>query len=671
MRRYSDAECRKLWDEKFTFFWYNQREIFEWSQSDFDHQAKQLAEAGITGVMTFSVTHFRWTFLRYKQEILEALRKLVKACHKYNITVEEHHSCHLTYAAKNATDLERIATHFKGRASNIEAFSDIIEDMTPACIVNGKNMLDWVQIDGSTGLPAETGYIGHAFCFNNPDYRREYFEYVRELAACGIDSLLADDVQYLGGGKACTCKHCRKLFYEQTGYTLPAPEHWNEFFDHYEREDFLAWRRFRCDSTRRFQLDLTKLYKSLGLEQYRVNYRSTLIMRDPTANTFTNSLELWAQTFQENQLSSSIRYSWPIFYCEALVQHSVGERKNAPSMSLFYPTRYDQYYMAWALSQSWGQLPFLCPEGFNMIEEDRFFNGFEKRYSDLFRQVHKVPDFGLLLSRESIDYTQDAYPDTLNILRCFMQGAYYTNLTATVVSEDEDQSAFDALKAIFLCGITRVLPEVLEKLTNYVRQGGKVFVVGKFGTVSAPADEAVQKFLQMPGVKVCNEFDLSGNFQFGATIPQMYDLNQTRPAEADRTAELREFGQKIRAVLGFKPTVETAPQGYLTTVYRTGRKENTLTLHLFNSNGLIQPEGTELSHKDIIGNFVQDAPRNPEAMEIVLNLDNIKSCRLYTPEQAQVIDIKVNIFNAQSVIVIPKDTFAGYAVLELTLNDAE
>ena len=101
MRRYSDAECRKLWDEKFTFFWYNQREIFEWSQSDFDHQAKQLAEAGITGVMTFSVTHFRWTYHKYKREILEALRKLTAACHKYNITVEEHHSCHLTYIARN------------------------------------------------------------------------------------------------------------------------------------------------------------------------------------------------------------------------------------------------------------------------------------------------------------------------------------------------------------------------------------------------------------------------------------------------------------------------------------------------------------------------------------------------------------------------------------------
>lgn len=671
MRRYSDAECRKLWDEKFTFFWYNEPQIFQWTQSDFDEHARSMAEAKITCVMTFSVTHFRWTYYKYKREILEALRKLTAACHKYNITVEEHHSCHLTYIAKTDEDLQRIKNYFVMHESTFEGFPGIVEELKNHRTVDGKDMRDWLQISGKTGQPAETGYLGHAFCFNNPDYRNAYFAYVRELAECGIDSLLADDVQYFGDGQACTCSYCRERFRKEYGYTLPDPEHWDEFFGHYERPDFLAWRRFRCDSTRRFQIDLTELYRELGLSPYRANYRSTLLMRDPTANTFTNSMEFWAQTFQENQLSSSIRYSWPIFYCEALVQHSVGERKNAPSMSLFYPTRYDQYYMAWALSQSWGQLPFLCPEGSNMIAQDKFFNNYESRYSDIFREVHKVPDFGLLLSRESIDYTQDAYPDTLNIMRCFMQGSYYTNLTATVISEDEEQSAFDRLKAIFLCGITRVLPEVLAKLTNYAQQGGKVFVVGKFGTVSAPSDEAVQKFLQMPGVRVCHKFDLSGNFQFGATIPQMYDVNQTRPAEADRTAELREFGKLIRTVLGGKPVVESAPTGYLTTLYRTGRMENTLTLHIFNSNGLIQPEGTELSHKDIIANFVKDAPRNPEVLNIVLNISNIKNCRLYTPEQAQIIDIQVNENGGRSVIAIPPDAFAGYAVLELPLDAAK
>jgi recombination protein RecA len=86
MRRYSDAECRKLWDEKFTFFWYNEPQIFQWAQSDFDEHARSMAEAKINCVMTFSVTHFRWTYYKYKREILEALRKLTATINKTNTT---------------------------------------------------------------------------------------------------------------------------------------------------------------------------------------------------------------------------------------------------------------------------------------------------------------------------------------------------------------------------------------------------------------------------------------------------------------------------------------------------------------------------------------------------------------------------------------------------------
>ena len=61
------------------------------------------------------------------------------------------------------------------------------------------------------------------------------------------------------------------------------------------------------------------------------------------------------------------------FYPEALPQYSIGRRKNGPSMSLFYPFRYDQYYFSWALAESWGQIPFPCPEGFNMDGRDDLF----------------------------------------------------------------------------------------------------------------------------------------------------------------------------------------------------------------------------------------------------------------------------------------------------------
>jgi len=53
------------WDHRFAFFWYNDPEIFEWTQVDFDRKAKEFADSGINHVITFSLTHFRWSFHPY------------------------------------------------------------------------------------------------------------------------------------------------------------------------------------------------------------------------------------------------------------------------------------------------------------------------------------------------------------------------------------------------------------------------------------------------------------------------------------------------------------------------------------------------------------------------------------------------------------------------------
>ena len=75
-------------------------------------------------------------------------------------------------------------------------------------------------------------------CFNNPDYRKVYFDYLESLYKVGIDGIMTDDVQYFGDGNACTCEHCRRLFYEKTGYSLPSPDEWDSFYneDVYKRQ---------------------------------------------------------------------------------------------------------------------------------------------------------------------------------------------------------------------------------------------------------------------------------------------------------------------------------------------------------------------------------------------------------------------------------------------------
>ena len=662
-RKYTDEEARLFWNDKFTFFWYNEREIFHWSQEDFDRQAQKMRASGITRAMTFSVTHFRWSYMSWKNQILSALQKLCNACHKAGIKVIEHHSSHLSYHPENEKQWENLRNYFQLHESTFEGFGDIKKALYADPMVDGVPFSSLFQIDGRTGKPADTGYMGHALCFNNPHYRKAYFAYLAEVAATDVDAILADDVQYFGDGNACTCPYCRELFKAETGIELPPPEKWHEFADHYELPEFIEWRRFRSRSTQRFQRDLTELYISLGISPWRANYRSTLLGHDTTANTFTNSLDCWEHVFQENMYSGVIKLNWPLWACEAALQYSFGRRKNAPSMSLFYPARRDQYYFAWALSESWGQLPFLCPEGANLLEEDSRFNKFETEHADLYRQGEKISDAAFLMSRENLDYTADSYPNTSNPLRALMQGAYFSGIGFDMVSEDEELEAFCKHKIIFCCGIRRVLPELLEKLNIFADRGGKIVIVRDFGVFDPPP--GCEKFLTRKEVVRTNS--VSGeNMYLGMVIPRIFGGNTQQPARPNTIpALLCQEAELLRSLLPQPPFIAQKPEHHLITAFKTQRKENTVVLHLVNTEGILPVQDTLVSHDDIIEPFAPAAVKNPHPLVIVLNRENFSAGKIYSPEFEGYKDAEITKKNHQTVVTIPPDTAAGYLLVEL------
>lgn len=55
---------KDLWDTRFGWFWYNDQEIFRDLQADLDDKVEAFAKVGINHVVTFSDSHFRWSFMR-------------------------------------------------------------------------------------------------------------------------------------------------------------------------------------------------------------------------------------------------------------------------------------------------------------------------------------------------------------------------------------------------------------------------------------------------------------------------------------------------------------------------------------------------------------------------------------------------------------------------------
>jgi len=200
------------WDTRFGFFWYNDHEIFHATQDDLNRQAEAFAATGINHVITFSCTHFRWSFRRHWDVITEALSRVVQACHLHGIRVTEHHSSHLTFNPLNAEEdyMERVLRLRGG--SSLSSWPHFLEDCDADPDIGGVPLSALRQIDGRTGKWARTGYRGWCLCFNNPDYRRAYLAYLETLYAVGIDGIMTDDVQWFGEGHACACPHWRRLF---------------------------------------------------------------------------------------------------------------------------------------------------------------------------------------------------------------------------------------------------------------------------------------------------------------------------------------------------------------------------------------------------------------------------------------------------------------------------
>ena len=352
---------------RYGWIWYDAKEIFEFSQEDMDAKVKRYADVGINILIGFSCTHFRWSFVRHWDKINACIEKLVGACHKYGIKYVEHHSSHLTFNPQNDEDRKWAENVLISRNSKPEDWPGFWEDAYGDPVIDGVKMSGLRQISGRSGKAGITTYHGYGMCFNNPDYRRLYFSYLEDVYQRGIDGIMTDDVQYFGNDgtgwasfNACTCEHCRRLFRKKTGYEIPQPEQWKEFYWNFKDPVFVAWKRFKDESTLDFAYAVKKHYEDLGYRMLRPNYISGVITTNVTAYPFEKCAEIWDCIFQENCSMHIISQSWPFFGAEAVHRFCMGRKRGVPAMSMFYPCTDSSLYFGWALSMAWGQLFTQC-----------------------------------------------------------------------------------------------------------------------------------------------------------------------------------------------------------------------------------------------------------------------------------------------------------------------
>ena len=674
---------RNPWSETFTWFWYNDAEIFEYTQEDFDKKAKELYERGITIVLTFSLTHFRLGFYPYWKEINECIRKIVVACHKYGIKVVEHSSSHLTHYLRTPLGWTRLLEDFESFGhgdSKLENWIKTLEFLTADLTIEGKNLESFVQIDGRTGKPAENEYGAYSMCFNNPEYREVYFNYMKDVVATGIDGIMNDDVQWFGERNACTCEHCRRLFREQTGFELPAPEDWNKFFDDYENPAFIAWKKFKFASTNRFYRDLSRLYESLGAKLLRPNYSSDILKHNPTCYSFDRCCDIWHFIFQENCFSAIIKQSYLDFQTEAVHRYAAGQRTGAPSMSMFYPNRADNAYFGWALSRSWGQLYTGTFEGFDITEFEKPYREFEKESFRYYANPQKISDISFYLSLKTRDFVSaDAFPRYTSKMMAGIQAAYMSNLGVDMVFEEDTPAELAKREAIVASYTVMMSDEELNKLADYVRAGGRLLILGSFAEYDENRNprswEDVEKIF---GAKIRSDKTVAiGKGElFRSTFKNTEDEYQPTIWQARHSAceeenitvpskramQRKGTGKVISDFVGNpKIRIECENRDVIVTGYEV---EGAMAIHLMNLADTIAEDMSPVGHDDIIVNFTEDGKKLPAiSLEIKLPCGFApKSVCLRSPEREE-LSLGFVAESGKMTVNIPENIFSGYALV--------
>jgi hypothetical protein len=682
----------------FGFFWFDEPHIFEWTQKDFDVELKKYADSGINHIIDFSISHIRWSFYPYWDMINRAIEKLVKACHKNDIYLTEHHSATLLFCPDTPARTEYMEKRiFAKRRGSYKHWPGFIENCLSGIEVGGKNLKNMRQIDPITGKPfVIEEWATNIVCPNHPDYIPLYLDYLENVYKLGVDGIMTDDMLMAYSGKVdgridvpvcCACEYCRGKFKQQTGYTLPDDGgEWRDWRQKRDQPDYIAWLKFRQRSVREFHVRVKEHYENLGLELFRPNYNATAIYwTSPPANSIDNFPALdWVMI--ENTFEHIMRYSWPEWVIEHNHRFALARYRQIPAAAMFYPHRKDEVEFAWgmALNSGVGYLGTANCAPIDLNPWEKPLRQFEQEHRDSIIGAHKISRVAFFFSR----LTRDLYPD--------YEGKSRENLTTWMLACELENIPYDLLLPEELDDLERfsviILNEAavmsdgqLDKFKTFVKRGGNIIWVGE----NAQKDEDFTATRAFQGIWDVSPSTDWQNYEKGSI--KVLDLNKwTAPLRRRVTAPLRmikdnepnydyqeltaeeknlhsKIAAEIISALGDAPDldVKDAPHGLLFHPF-SNVKGDQLVIHILNAaDTLDKPEA----------GYVMDCDPYPfPELEkaVTLKLRKLKklsgqsgfSATLCVPSQKDVV-LEVHDLGEYLQFELPPGSFNFYALIKI------
>jgi len=712
------------WQERYVWYDLGYKEVYDYSEEDFERDAAKYKEKRITAVILHKGTHFIFALEPYWEDIFACIEKIVRAFHKFGIKVIEHRSYSLAGRVDNEKDwmITRWFHPWPGMKERV--FSDYT--------VRGVNITSMAQVDGRTGLPMLTVYRSYCLCPNNPDYKKLIQYIAGRMFDLGVDGMMNDDIEY--HNNACACEHCRRLFKEETGYDLPTPENWDSFYENYENEVYIRWKEFKVRSTARCLDEIVALERAKGLPKLiRPVYACMLLPRNFRNSVYEMGLKHYTNYFQENLAGAVVRYTYPYWMAESLDRYARAERFGIPSMSLFYTDTIPSVYFSWALSHTWGQMytgalsgaSGYCIEDMELSTIECPYREFEYSYSEWLGESKKYADLAVyqsLLTREGCP------AGSTNPMINLITAANFSGLTTDMVFDDDSVEKLLQYPVIALNCTLMMTDENIAKLRAYAEGGGTLLIIGncgaynekiqkrtpaeiamKFGlsTKVIPCDSKKEGIFEYDGQVVYYDdmrttccFDSadgilkSGNVVLGVEeaigkgkilclLPQLdaceidsfplihFDKKGTDtplPIVTPSTIpKLRTTtGKLLRAIVREpKINVKCSSDDLLVTMYKVTPG---YVIHITNITDTFALEQKEAWHEDPLlgfdgGHLIADAID----ISVVYEEDTVPCVTVQTPERECRLGLDVKVLEGHLSFTIPQNFFGGYAMVTIEI----
>ncbi len=474
-----DPIVLKRWKDKLAFVHIGKAPIFDYTQDDFDRWAKSYKNIGLTHICFMSPFHLRMSFHPYWDYIMEAMRKFTIGLHKCGLKAVEHFSVvnvhHVGDPLWNFHGVPEVVPFLPGLEALVADDNGTIQ---------GHRVSSFYQIDGSTGQPFfNPMYKNYALCVNNPYCREILFKHLGDIYALGVDGIMVDDLEDYSLN-VCACEHCRALFRDKYGYDLPDTANWGTFAGDYKNPKWIDWLKFRGEMNKKFQYDVNVQYESLGIkDMVRPNYVSGCLLSNMAAYPFDAAAPLWTHTFAE--FIMGIKTGHLYYACEGVHRTALAQRNGATSQTLFYPNNENEMYFAYANAWCWGQGVF----GAGGVKWSSPFIQYEDDHWNSLFGVSKNSDFAVYFSTDTRDFTQNAETQYQRPMVSWMQAAYLSGLNMDMVFQGDPVDVLLKHKVILVANIAMISKEQLEKLRQYVYQGGTLLSVGDFGVFDEAGKE--------------------------------------------------------------------------------------------------------------------------------------------------------------------------------------